>query len=153
MQLIEASDRDDLIARLSTSIAGGSPPDLFLINYRFYGQFAAKDAIEPMERARRGLGRVRGRRTSIPRPLDAFRWQGEQLCLPQNVSSLVVYYNRDLFEQYGVPEPQAGWTWNDLVATRQALTRDAKARRRKGDGDRGRTVDGRPSTGSGSSRA
>ena len=39
VQLIEASDREDLIARLSTSIAGGSPPDLFLMNYRFYGQF------------------------------------------------------------------------------------------------------------------
>ena len=42
VELIEASDRTDLIARLSTSIAGGSPPDLFLINYRFYGQFASK---------------------------------------------------------------------------------------------------------------
>jgi multiple sugar transport system substrate-binding protein len=35
VKLIEASDRSDLIARLSTSIAGGSPPDLFLMNYRF----------------------------------------------------------------------------------------------------------------------
>src|SRR5688500_3410643 len=39
VQLIEASDREDLIARLSTSLAGGAPPDLFLMNYRFYGQF------------------------------------------------------------------------------------------------------------------
>ena len=40
VQLVEASDRDDLIARLSSSIAGGAPPDLFLMNYRFYGQYA-----------------------------------------------------------------------------------------------------------------
>ena len=49
VQLVEASDRDDLITRLSTSIAGGEPPDVFLMNYRFYGQFAAKDAIEPLD--------------------------------------------------------------------------------------------------------
>ena len=30
------------------------------------------------------------------------------------MSSLAVYYNRDLFQKYGVAEPQAGWTWNDL---------------------------------------
>ena len=60
--------------------------------------------------------------------MDAFRWRGEQLCLPQNVSSLAVYYNRDLFQKYGVPEPKAGWTWNDLVATRDAMTRDANGR-------------------------
>ncbi len=40
VQLVEASDRKDLLARLATSIAGGAPPDLFLMNYRFYGQFA-----------------------------------------------------------------------------------------------------------------
>src|SRR5688500_232797 len=47
VKLIEASDRDDLLARLSTSFAGGQPPDLFLLNYRFYGQFASRDVLEP----------------------------------------------------------------------------------------------------------
>src|SRR5688572_5839737 len=49
VQLVEAGDRKDLITKLSTSIAGGSPPDLFLMNYRFYGQFASKNAIEPID--------------------------------------------------------------------------------------------------------
>src|SRR5918992_2739370 len=49
VELIEASDRDDLLARLSTSFAGGSPPDLFLMNYRFYGQFATRGVLEPLE--------------------------------------------------------------------------------------------------------
>ena len=70
-----------------------------------------------------------------PQALDAFRWQGEQLCLPQNVSSLVVYYNRDLFERYGVPEPRAGWTWGELVDAASALTRDANGNVVKGTRD------------------
>src|SRR5688572_22349615 len=49
VRLVEASDRDDLLARLSTSLAGGSPPDVFLLNYRFYGQFAARGVLEPIE--------------------------------------------------------------------------------------------------------
>ena len=41
--------------------------------------------------------------------LDAFRdADGDLVCLPQNVSSLVVYYNRDLFEAAGVPLPRGG---------------------------------------------
>jgi multiple sugar transport system substrate-binding protein len=32
VEFIETSDRDDLIARLSTAFAGGAPPDLFLMN-------------------------------------------------------------------------------------------------------------------------
>ena len=47
-ELIPFAERDDLILRLSTSIAGGQPPDLFLMNYRFYGQYAARGALEPV---------------------------------------------------------------------------------------------------------
>jgi multiple sugar transport system substrate-binding protein len=124
VELVEASDRSDLIAKLSTSIAGGSPPDVFLMNYRFYGQFAAKDAIEPLDDRLAKSGVIRPD-AYYRGPMEAFRWRGRQLCLPQNVSSLAVYYNRDLFRRYGVPEPRAGWTWNDLVATARALTRTA----------------------------
>ncbi|MGI9110845.1 MAG: ABC transporter substrate-binding protein [Gaiellaceae bacterium] len=124
VELIEASDRTDLLARLSTSISGGSPPDLVLINYRFYGQFASKDALEPIEER---LARSKAFRAHdfYPEALEAFRWRGEQLCLPQNVSSLVVYYNRTLFQRQGIPEPQDDWRWPDLVSTATRLTLDA----------------------------
>jgi multiple sugar transport system substrate-binding protein len=125
VQLVEASDREDLLARLSTSFAGGSPPDLFLVNYRFYGQFAARGVLEPLE-SRVEDSDAFEPEDFYPQALDAFRWQGELTCLPQNVSSLVVYYNRDLFRKYGVPEPRPSWGWNEFVNAASRLTRDAK---------------------------
>lgn len=124
VQLVEANGRQDLITKLSTSIAGGAPPDLFLMNYRFYGQFAAKRALEPLEDRLKASTAIKAA-DYYPTAMEAFQWQGEQMCLPQNVSSLVVYYNKDLFTQWGVPEPKPGWTWNDLVGTAAMLTRDA----------------------------
>ncbi len=131
VQLIEASDRKDLLARLATSVAGGAPPDLFLMNYRFYGQFAAKDVIEPLD-SRIAESAAVDPADYYPVAMDAFKWGGKQLCLPQNVSSLAVYYNRTLFGKYGVAEPKAGWTWNDLVTTATAMTRDRAGRVIKG---------------------
>ncbi|MCW6003426.1 sugar ABC transporter substrate-binding protein [Micromonospora sp. CPCC 205371] len=124
VQLVEASDREDLITRLSTSIAGGSPPDVFLMNYRFYGQFAAKNAVEPLD-DRLAKSTVVKLTDLYPQATEAFQWQGRQLCLPQNVSSLAVYYNRTLFQKFGVAEPKPGWTWNDLLTTATAMTRNA----------------------------
>ena len=126
VKLIEASDRDDLLARLSTSFAGGSPPDLFLLNYRFYGQFAARDVLEPIE-DRLDDSDAFEQDDFYPQALDAFRFDGKLVCLPQNISSLVVYYNRDLFRQAKVPEPKAGWTWDDMVEKAIKLTRDTNA--------------------------
>ena len=123
VQLVEASDRSDLIARLSTSIAGGNPPDVFLLNYRFYGQFAAKGALEPI------ADRFENADAFQPddfyeEALEAFRWDGEQMCIPQNISSLVVYYNRTMFKEAGVSEPESGWQWRDMVEKAKALTKD-----------------------------
>jgi multiple sugar transport system substrate-binding protein len=139
VQLIEASDRKDLLARLATSVAGGAPPDLFLMNYRFYGQFAAKDVIEPLDSRIAGSPEI-DPADYYPVAMDAFKWGGKQLCLPQNVSSLAVYYNRTLFQKYQVPEPKAGWTWNDLVATATAMTRDPAGRVIKGTENEGAAV-------------
>ena len=114
VQLIVASDAGDLITRLSTSIAGGAPPDIFLINYREYGQFAGRDAIEPVDE-RLSASKTIKAADFYPAPMEAFRWGGQQLCMPQNASSLAVYYNRTLFQQYGVSEPKPNWTWRPAL--------------------------------------
>jgi multiple sugar transport system substrate-binding protein len=122
-RLIPFAERDDLILRLSTSIAGGQPPDLFLMNYRFYGQFAARGALEPVAPYLSG-SEAFSEADFFETALTPFRWDGEQVCLPQNVSSLVVYYNADLFRRAKVALPQDGWTWDDMVAAAKKLTRD-----------------------------
>jgi multiple sugar transport system substrate-binding protein len=122
VQLIEASDRDDLLARLSTSLAGGSPPDLFLMNYRFYGQFAARRVLEPLE-SRANDSKEFELDEFYPQAIDAFRWDGEVTCLPQNISSLVVYYNKDLFERFNAPLPTNGMAWSYFAHLAQVLTR------------------------------
>jgi multiple sugar transport system substrate-binding protein len=127
VQLIEASDREDLLTRLSTSFAGGTPPDVFLLNYRFYGQFAARGVLEPVaERVEDSDQFEPG--DFFPQALEAFEWEGVLTCLPQNVSSLVVYYNRELFRRFGVAEPRPGWTWTEFIVRAGQLTRDGQGR-------------------------
>jgi multiple sugar transport system substrate-binding protein len=121
VQLVEASDRDDLLARLATSIAGGRPPDLFLLNYRFYGQFADKGQLEPIEE-RLAESDAFEEGDFYPQALDAFRFDGKLSCLPQNISSLVVYYNKALFRKAGLPLPSGEWTWQEFVDTAVKLT-------------------------------
>ncbi len=127
VRLVEAADRADLLTRVSTSLAGGDPPDIFLVNYRFYGQFAARGALQPVDEQ---LSRPGGLEAAAfyPEAMEAFRWDGAQLCLPQNASSLAVYYNKAAFAEAGLDEPSDDWTWDEMVAAAGLLTVD-------GDGD------------------
>lgn len=123
VQLLEASDRSDLLARLSTSFAGGTPPEVFLVNHRYVGQFAARgvlDDLEPRIAASDEITMEDYYETAV----ESFRFDGELPCLAQNISSLVVYYNRDLFQEANVPEPVAGWDWNTFVEAAKAMTVD-----------------------------
>ena len=75
---------------------------------------AARDALEPLGPYVED-SEVFEEDDFYPEALDAFRWGGELTCLPQNISSLIVYYNRDLFKRFGVPPPTDGMRWNELV--------------------------------------
>ncbi|HYH12564.1 MAG TPA: sugar ABC transporter substrate-binding protein [Thermomicrobiales bacterium] len=116
--------KEDYGKRVSTSFAGGAPPDVFLINYRDYGQYADSGALEPLG-PRLDASEHISENDFYELPLDAFRFNGEELvCIPQNISSLVVYYNVDLFEAAGVPLPTADWTLDEFVDAATALTMD-----------------------------
>ncbi len=123
VNLVEIAERDELIARLSTSIAGGDPPDLFLMNYRYYGQFESKGALEPLDPYLEG-SEAFSADDFYPEAMEAFQDDGEQTCMPQNVASLVVYYNEDMFEAAGVRIPRPGWTWVEMVQAATKLTED-----------------------------
>lgn len=120
VKLVEVADKGDHLTKLATSFAAGDPPDVFLVNFREYSQFATRGAIEPfgdhLENAKVGLSDY------YPAPVEAFTFNGELQCMPQNVSSLVVYYNVDLFEKADVAPPEEGWTWEDFRGAGEALT-------------------------------
>ena len=57
-----------------------------------------------------------------PAALDVFRSAGRQWALPFSIDVMIVYYNRDLFDRYGVAYPELGWDWGDFVDTAMAMT-------------------------------
>ncbi len=120
VELIEVAEKDDHLAKLTSSFAAGDPPDVFLVNFREYSQFVARGAVRPIEPLMRDLG-VSFEDYYRP-PIEAFTYDGALQCMPQNISSLVVYYNVTLFERAGMRPPVAGWSWEEFRATARSLT-------------------------------
>jgi multiple sugar transport system substrate-binding protein len=111
----EEEEAEDMMARLTAAFAAGDPPEIFLINYREYSQFVAQGAVEPIG----PLLEEDGVDLSgyYDQPIDAFTFDGELQCMPQNISSLVVYYNADIFDEAGIERPADDWGWADFRDT------------------------------------
>jgi multiple sugar transport system substrate-binding protein len=123
INLIHIPGQSDYRKRLGVDFAAGTPADVILLNYRRYASFAAKGVLEPL-----GPYLDQSKLIKIddfyPEAVSPFYWEGVLMCIPQNLSSLVVYYNKDLFDQAGLTYPDNDWTWDDFLAAAQALTRD-----------------------------
>ncbi|MGH2537772.1 MAG: ABC transporter substrate-binding protein [Candidatus Promineifilaceae bacterium] len=115
--------QSDYRARLATDFAAGAPPDVSLHNFRRYASFAAEGVLEPLG-PYLDESELIAAEDFYPITLKVFTWQDMLMCIPQNISSLVVYYNADLFDAAGVAYPADDWTWDDFLATAQALTLD-----------------------------
>jgi multiple sugar transport system substrate-binding protein len=53
-----------------------------------------------------------------------FTQDGQQFGLPKYHGSLALYYNKDLFDEYGVDYPDESWDHDDYLAAMMLLTRD-----------------------------
>lgn len=122
IDLIHIPDEGDFGARLNADLAAGTPANVVLLNYREYANFAQKGALEPVQSYLY--------KSTLIKPDDFYAeamqpyiWRQQLTCLPQNISSLVVYYNKNLFDAASMPYPTAAWTWDDFLNAAQAITK------------------------------
>ena len=121
VQLEPVSGRD-YYARLLTQLSAKAAPDIMQIGDDAVPSFVEKGAFVPLD----DYIKKNNIDLSIYLPglLDPGKIDGKQYLLPKDYSTLAVYYNKKIFDQYKVAYPKADWTWEDFQKTAQALTID-----------------------------
>ncbi|MEZ4517363.1 MAG: extracellular solute-binding protein [Chloroflexota bacterium] len=117
---VETAPFDDYFTKLQTLIAGGTAPDVFELNYENFVTYADKGILldlSPLMAADESLD------TNIyyPRALEAFTYDGKQEGLPATFSTVVMFYNKDLFDAAGLDYPTNDWTWDDVRAAAEQI--------------------------------
>lgn len=56
-----------------------------------------------------------------PGLLESYRLEGGLWALPADIDLVVVYYNKELFDQFGVRYPGFEWTWEEFLQTAQQI--------------------------------
>jgi multiple sugar transport system substrate-binding protein len=123
IELRSIPSQDEFFQRLAADFSAGAPPDVMLLNYRRYAIFASQGGLEPLDSYLKASDLVK-EKDFYPQAIQAFTWGQKTWCIPQNASSLVVYYNQNLFDAAGLAYPVANWTHSDFLAAAHALTQD-----------------------------
>ena len=56
--------------------------------------------------------------------IESLSCNGILYAVPRDVSTLIIYYNKDMFDKMNVPYPSPDWTIDELLETANALTTD-----------------------------
>ncbi len=121
---LEAVAGRDYYARLLTQVAADAAPDIMQIGDDAVSQFVDAGALLPLDDFITSANYPLDTGIYLPGLLQPGQYQGRLYFLPKDYSPLAIYYNKKLFDQFNVPYPDDHWTWDDFLATAQALTQD-----------------------------
>lgn len=104
----------DYFTALQTDLAGGTASDVFDIEFANYAAYQANGVLAPLP----------GVDTSVYQAnlAAAYATDGTQYALPSSFSTVVLFYNKDLFDAAGVAYPTNEWTWADAEAAAKKIT-------------------------------
>lgn len=63
-------------------------------------------------------------RDAHPKLIEGLRWKDQQYLLPFAWNTTLIYYNKSVLENAGLPEPPPDWTWDDFLEYAQTITQD-----------------------------
>ena len=107
--------------KLLAQIAAGTAPDVIQVGDGDVARYVREGIVEPLDPYINGDNPLD---MSIFYPGVASFGQvgGVTYFLTKDYSPLVLYYNKDMFDEAGLEYPNENWTWDDLLNAAQKLT-------------------------------
>lgn len=117
---IQSAAYADYFTKLKTRVAGGQAPDTFELNYENFVTYAAAGTLLDLNKANVKDHSFK-KTTYYGKAYDVFNLGGKQYGVPSSFSTVVLFYNKDLFKQAGVALPNSKWDWSDEAAAAAKL--------------------------------
>ncbi len=119
---VEVADWDSYWEKLRVQMAGGTPPDVFAMDAPLYRDWQSRDVLlnlTPYLDADPAL--LDG---VFPITMQAYETPDGTFGLPRDFQTIVLYYNKDMFDAAGLAYPNDTWTYDDFRANAAKLTLD-----------------------------
>ena len=111
-----------VVQKLLTGMDAGHAPDICVLHWRQMPQVASTGQLLPLDDLVRRDQINTG--DYYPVGLQAYTYHGTLYGIPVKGSTITCFYNKNLFDRYGISYPTDDWTLDDLLVKAKALTID-----------------------------
>ncbi len=119
---VEVSDWDSYWNKLQTLFAGNTPPDLFAMDAPLYPDWQSRGVLLNLDSYLEANPELTA--GLFEGPLASYATADGYYGLPRDFQTIVLFYNKDLFDAAGVAYPTDDWTMEDLRSAAKQLTLD-----------------------------
>ena len=109
--------------KLLTMIAADTAPDIFTLDPNRMSTFVLKEAIKPLDEFM-SKDKTINKNDYYSSIVDGFTWGGKLYSLTDSMSPIVMFYNKDVFDQEKMPYPKDNWTWKEFLEIAKKLTQN-----------------------------
>lgn len=110
----------DHIQKLNTMFAGGTAPDIVVLAEDVHS-FSSRGLLLPLDDYVAEAGLDVAKRVGQT-AVETYTYEGKLYGIADRGGSMVLFYNKDMFDKAGLDYPTADWTWEDMLAAAKALT-------------------------------
>jgi len=120
---VSVSDWDAYWDKVQTGIAGGAAPDVFAMDGPLFPDYQSRDVLLDLKPFidRDGYDLTQLADQGVA---DFTTADGGQYGLPRDLNTIVLYYNKAMFDAANVAYPDDSWDWAKLVEAGKQLTKD-----------------------------
>lgn len=118
-------DDEDYKTKIALDLQSGGGADIIGLDGIWVGEFAEAGYIEPLGSVAPAADDWDGWDQISDAVQNALSFEGERYGIPQGADGRVIYYNRELFDQAGLPTDWEPTSWEEILdAARQLDTLD-----------------------------
>lgn len=115
----------DFIQKWITMSTSGEAPDVINVGLEAAQMAVSNDLLMPLDDVVSGdeyLSELK--EEYAPALLDGFSIDDKLYGLPSGTQTMLIYYNKTMFDEAGLAYPKDGWTWDEFLENAKALTKE-----------------------------
>ncbi len=113
---------DEYTTKIDTMFLGKNAPDVIYGHPKFFAKWASQGLLMDLTERFNETPELLDSSKFNTKLYEAFKYEGKNISTVNGADTLLIYYNKDLFDKAGVDYPNANWTWEDFANAAKKLT-------------------------------
>jgi len=113
---------EEYTTKIDSMFLGDMAPDVIYGHPKYFTKWASEGLLMDLTDRFNATPELMDETKFNTKLYDSFKYEGQNIATVNGADTMLLFYNKTLFDKANVPYPSEDWTWEDLIDAAQKLT-------------------------------